>query len=100
MPQGFQPLLVAQGIHALPEAVMLVGHHLMSLYKLVHRLLLQHDIALQIIKNFRLHDHETAVDIAYIITALLPKGINLPAIHLQIAKAAFRLGGGNGADFP
>ena len=62
-PYIFQQSLFAHGVHALPEALVLVGHELAILRGALQRRLFQDGIiAVDIVEELRLADHEPDVD--------------------------------------
>src|SRR5262245_56562401 len=101
VPQGLESDFVAYGVHALPEAVMLVRHELPVAGEVFERLALElRRMAADIVKHAGLKDEERAVDPRFPGERLLIETHHALPLDLQPAKACRRSDGGDGRDAP
>src|SRR6185437_16310834 len=96
LPERFQPHFVAHGVHALPEAVVLIGHQLAIARQLLQRLALElRRIAFDVVEDSRLEYEERAVDPGLSGQRLLIEARHAAAIELQSPEARRRAHGGD-----
>src|ERR1700744_3518645 len=90
-PVSFQDLLLANGVHALPEAGVTIGHQLAFAGQALERLFFEvRGVAVDEIKDLRFKYKKCPVDPAFFGLWLLGKFGDLIAIHFQVAKARRR----------
>src|SRR6185437_15849817 len=98
-PERLEAHLVTHGVHALPEAVVLVGHELAVARQAFQRLALeQRGIAVDVIEDARLENEEGAVDPCLTRERLLVEARHAVAVELQAAEARRRAHGGYRCD--
>src|SRR5262245_3230465 len=87
LPQILQQALVAQRIHALPEAFVLVGAQLAVFRESLQRLILEpYSVSRDELEDFRLQNEESAVDPARLGLRLLHEFGDRVAIEPEVAK--------------
>src|SRR6185312_2751209 len=97
--QGLEPHFVTHGIHALPEAVVLVGHELSVTRQALERLALEErGITRDVIEHLWLEDEEGAVDPRLPGERLLIEARDTIAVELQPAETRRGTHGGHGGD--
>src|SRR4051812_26576369 len=101
-PGVLERLAVAQGVHRLPEALVLVGAELAGGGERLHRLALPDGLlAGDEVQHSGLEDEEAAVDpAAGVAVRLLLEAAHEAALDLQRAPTAGRLDGGHGGRAP
>src|SRR5579872_5892649 len=98
-PQPFQTDFVAHGVHALPEAVVLVGHELPVARQALQGLALElRIVALDVVEHSRLEHEEGAVDPRLAGEGLLVEARHPLAIELQAPESCGRAHRGHGGD--
>src|SRR3712207_9130358 len=87
LPKLLQQNLVPDGVHALPEAVVAVGHQLAVARQVLQRLLLELGaVALYVVEDLRLADEEGAVDPPFAGLRLFVEHCDRVATHLQVPE--------------
>ena len=97
MPEAFQHLEVAEGVHALPEAIVAVNHELAIPGQVLQGLALQNAPIVdgEVVENLRLEDEEPPVDEALGGLGLLGEAANLFAFHEKLSESGGRMDAGD-----
>jgi hypothetical protein len=91
LPKVFEQLLVADGVHALPEGVVPVGHELAVARQPLERLPLElRRVAVDVVEDLRLEHEERAVDPALADLRLLRELGDLVAVEIEVPVARGR----------
>ena len=88
-------ILVAQGIHGLPEAGVTVGGKLTVAGQALHRLTLpERSVAVDEVDDVRGQHEEPAIDPGTVALGLLLEALDLIAVEVERAETPRRLDGG------
>src|SRR5271166_5510124 len=101
VPELLQMTLVAQRVHRLPEALMVVHRQLAIVREPLERLPLPHRVvAVDVVADLRVEHEKAAVDPAAVADRLLPKAEHARAVRLERPEPARRLRRGDGGEAP